>query len=497
VTRAAFCFLVLCLLVSPVLAADITITAAQKEYYFLTGQPVTIPLTTASSYPGTITGTLQLSIDEQLQKAGTVMVRTENRVSARDIPPGTSSLNNPIGTYGAPKGLRVHVTFDYRDPAMVHVVLPEIIIHVVAAPEQVRNAESPVKSTSGPGTGNVPTSSSVTIAEETVSVRQQMGSDTGGSPGQGGPGGLNATALQEQQREQDEFSDRLSHDPLFDLVNRSLALQGFTLRSMDARPSANDTGTFSAVYGKGTDGQVVIGGSMEAGIVSGVNGQSNTAINSTPALDANPTIASFDRELSAQGFRMTETLFDRTLPNTTLNISYTDLGGRKAFINATDSRGNVTRVSMEVEPPGSLPAIVIFVGTGLAAISGWLLYRRSVRRSLSKARVTVPVPEPDPTPVVIGHLSAAQEAYAEGRFPEAYGLAARALRSTILPRSGSGAGMTNTEFLAFLRDSSACDLQRIEAILSRCSEVEFAKGKPDAAEFTSFIETIRGMVSGR
>ncbi len=67
-TRTAFCLLILCLLVAPSLAADITITSAQKEYYFLTGQPVDIPLTATSSYPDTITGTLQFSIDEQAPK---------------------------------------------------------------------------------------------------------------------------------------------------------------------------------------------------------------------------------------------------------------------------------------------------------------------------------------------------------------------------------------------------------------------------------------------
>ncbi len=400
-----------------------------------------------------------------------------------------------MGTYSAARIFRVHVTFDYRNPAQVHVVLPEIIVHVVATPGQVINVESLVKSTSGPGTGPVPTSSSVNIAEQTVSVRDQMGSDTGGGQGQSGQGGLNLSALQEKQREENEFNDRLSRDPLFDPVNRSLIAQGFAIRSLDARPSANDTGTFSVVYGKGTDGQVVVGGSMENGIVPGLNGQSNTGINTTLALDANPAIASFDRELTSQGFRMTETHFDRTLPNTTLNLSYTNADGRKAFINATDILGNVTSVSLEMEPAGSAFPLVIILG-GALVVSGWVLYRRAIRRAVPEARVVKPeIPETDPAPLLIGLLNSAQEAYAEGRFPEAYGLAARALRSVLASRQGSRDELTNTEILSSLRDSSASDFQRIEAILSRCSDVEFARGEPDKEEFSSFVRTIRGMVS--
>jgi hypothetical protein len=191
---------------------------------------------------------------------------------------------------------------------------------------------------------------------------------------------------------------------------------------------------------------------------------------------------------------MIETHFDRTLPNTTLNVSYTNADGRKAFIYATDSFGYVTGVSMDMEPAGSAIPLVIILGAALV-VAGWVLYRRAVRRALPEAPVVgAEIRETDPTPVLIELLNSSQKAYAEGRFPEAYGLAARVLRSVISSRLGSGVEMTNFEILAFLRDSSASDFQQIEAILSRCSDVEFARGEPDDVEFSLFLIAIRRKV---
>lgn len=75
--------LLLCLVFPAVPAADITLAAGQQDYYFLTGQPVEIPLAVTSSYPDHMPATIRFSTDAQLQKTGVVMISTQNRASPR------------------------------------------------------------------------------------------------------------------------------------------------------------------------------------------------------------------------------------------------------------------------------------------------------------------------------------------------------------------------------------------------------------------------------
>ncbi|WML67615.1 MAG: hypothetical protein METHP_01156 [Methanoregula sp. SKADARSKE-2] len=396
----------------------------------------------------------------------------------------------------SPRSFRVHVAYDYRDTERIHISLPEIIVRIVPGPEQLRNTASPLASTSGPGTTDVPVTSSVSVREQAVSLRQHLAADTGSQTSLGGRGEMNASSLRDQQgRMQEEFTDRLNLDPLFSRVNESLVAQGFALRSLGARPATNTSGTFSAVYQMGTDRQVVLGGSMDAGIVPRMSGRSDAGINTTPALDSSSRLVAYQQELAATGYQLKETTFDATLSVTSVNMSFSNPKGGNAHLNGTDSLGNVT-VSMAMAgdtppiPTMAVAAVAWLISTCL--ILAWYSARRKsvVPAAPRGPATTYPVPSAD----ALRLLASAQEAYSRNRYPEAYGLAGRALRLFISARYGAGEEMTVTEVISLFREISPYDPGPVEEILARCMDVEFARGEPVEGEFPRFMDLIWGMI---
>ena len=149
-------FLLICLLVPSATAAGITLTAGQKDYYFLTGQSVQIPLAVTSSFPRGMPGTVRFSTDAELQKAGVMMISTENRVFAYTIPAGQSFLNLTMAQSPVSRDYKVHVSFYYADPSPVNASLPEFYIYIVADPGLMKNSPESLESTSLPESGEIP-----------------------------------------------------------------------------------------------------------------------------------------------------------------------------------------------------------------------------------------------------------------------------------------------------------------------------------------------------
>jgi len=511
-------FLILCLiavlaaLMLPAVVAGasgtITFTAGQKEYYFVVNTPAVIPLSATSSYPQEIPGTIQLSTDEQLQQPGIVMVSTRNRVIPYTIEPGDSYVNLSAGTSGQPTDYKVHLTFDYTDSSPKEVTLPEIIIHFVADPSQAQNSPSPVSSSTGAGTGNVPSSSSVHISQQTVSPQQQASND-----------GSTQSALQNNQMQQDanalknqmeqekakrdvlqsEFEKKLLGNPLVQDVNATLGADSYSRQALDTQPISNDTGTYSMTYRNDAGTQVTVSGSMVAGEVPSALEQSNTTFNTTPALETNATFRAFDQSLAGQGLVRTETRDNRTLTDAVINLTYTNPDGRKAFVNATVNGGVLTGLSLATEPETSPLPLILAVVVTIAVVAGigWLVYRRySRRKTRSEENPAESVAHRQP----FDHRQAAQQilalaetAFREQNYPAAYGYAGQALRLFLSYEHGARYEMTNGELLAYLRVQGK-EIDGIPERLARCSEVEFAKGGPDEAEFSAMIGKIRKII---
>lgn len=505
--QASGILLLLCLLIPSALAADITFTASQQDYYFLAGQPVEIPLAVTSTYPGDMPGTVRFSTDAQLQKTGVVMISTQNRVFTHTIPAGRTFLNLTMAPSQVSREYKVHVSFYYAAPPVVNASLPKFFIHIVTDPGLIKYPAVPQESTSRPESGKIPANSSVSIAEQTVSTRQQMGSDSAGKQAiasiQPQP---DTPAAREQkqrdkekrEREQVEFDERLETDPLFIAVNESLGAEGFTRQTLDTQPAGNDTGTFSMVYRKGAEDRVVVQGSMQGGAVPAVREASNAQITADPALVVNTTFQSFNRTLQEQGYWHAETLINRTLTGTVANITYATPEGKKEYVNATMESNRVVTVTLEQEtgPAGFVGVGIFFMATVILLVCGWFVYRRYGQR-----RLTVPKAQTAPRSPVFNHRGEAEQllntavlASDQHRYTAAYGQAGRALRVFLSYEYGNQGEVTTQEIVSMFRMSGR-DAGDIEALLRCCDDVVFARQQPVDTEFSAMIIRIREIIA--
>jgi hypothetical protein len=494
------------ILIPPVLAAGINLSVAQQEYFFTTGEPADIPVLADSTFPYGMNGTLQFSTDQQLQKAGTILISTRNRVSRITILPGRSFLNLSTGTASSPTDYRVHISFDYIDPAPVNVSLPEIIVHIGTSPSGTGTVQSPVISTSGPGSPDVPVTSSVHVVEKAVSVREQAGSDsTRQSSAAAGRPQLNQSEMLQQaadkarqEREASAFDAKLALDPLVLDVNRSLAAEGFVRQSLDEQPSDEENGTFQMVYRQGAGGKVVVQGSMMSGTVRSVREQAGTAINGSAILAANTSFQSFRAILAGEGYGHTETVVNRTLTDASLSALFTRTDGKNAFVNITAEGDHVTRVTLEKETGAMEPAAMIFPLIAAAVIAAciWFVYRKFCRKTGdNQAGIAGPVAELFDHRKEAGRLLAeARVAYDRRDRHDAYGIAGRALRLFLSYEYGDGTEASSGEVLALL-SIPAGDIPDFSSILAQCDEVMFAKGDPDAGRFAAVLDRIRQAIA--
>jgi hypothetical protein len=282
-------------------------------------------------------------------------------------------------------------------------------------------------------------------------------------------------------------------------VNESLYSQGFTRQSLDARAKGSNAGTFSILYRKGADGLAIITGSMEHGDVSSVLGQSNTALNTTQPLAENTTFQSYDLMAKEREFAMSETLFERSLTGSIVNMTYTDKDGKKAYLNSTTFLSNITCISFAYETgPVQSPRVLLILAIAAAMIgAGWVVYRRYFKGKMMKM-------QPDPTVEAPGMafdhrekarilLEKAETAYRNQDYPTAYGLAGQAIRLFLAYEYGARTEMTNSEILAFMSKKGG-ETGTVKKILGTCSDIGFARGIPSEGEFDLLVRQVREIV---
>jgi len=489
-------------LVLPAAAAEITFSADSSEYYFPLGATATVPVTVTSTFDHDIEGTIQFTTTEQLQNSGTVMYSTKNRVYSDTVSPGTTQIGLDAGTSTVEKSLKVQIVYDYTDTAPIQVTMPEIVIHFVSQVPQQSGQQNPVTSTSGSGTGNVPSGSSVQIVQQSVSVQQQAGRD--GTVQQA----ENTKALKEQlqreaqKAEQDKslFEEALGRDPLLASVNETLAADGFTRQSLSSNPTSGNSGSFTMEYRNAAGESVAIGGSMENGAVPSVKEQSKAPVNVTAPLASNVTYQAMVQQLQDKGYQRNSTALELSTSGAMINLTFQDPQGKQAFINATTSNGNVTQLSLEKEkeaPFDYLPILAGIVIGVVALVAAGVLYRKLRNRPLP---ARPPAASGDLYEEPFDHRKAAREllaqaesAYRKGHSADACGLAGQALRLCLSCENGVRRELTNAELLALLQ-SKGRDTRNIEDVLSQCADVEFARGLADEQEFSRIVAYVRDVI---
>jgi len=497
------------MVVLPVSAAEITFTAESSDYYIPLGQSADIPILVMSSYDHDIDGTLQFTTVEQLQNTGTVMTSTKNRVYTNTVSPGASQMTISGGTSSVEKIMQVQVVYDYTDTSPVQVTLPPITIHFGSQVPQASTTQTPVTSTSGAGSGSVPTSSSVQIVQQSVSVQQQAGRDgTLQQALSNSQQSQDAGALKEQlQREAEKaaldkaaFEEALSRDSLLGSVNESLAADGFARQSLSSNPASGTSGSFSMEYRNPAGESVTVSGSMEDGAIPSVTEQSAAPVNVTAPLASNTTFQSMAEQLKNQGYSRNSTAMNVSASGSTINLTYQDPQGKQAFINATTDGGNVTRISLAAEKEAPFDYLPLVAGIAIGAvvlIAAWVMYRKLRNRPVP-VRLT-PVSETlfeepfDHRKAARELLAQAESAYQKGQPADACGLAGQALRLFLSCENGVRRELTNTELVSLLVSRNQ-NTQKVREILEQCTDVEFAKGSPGEGDFPAMIAWIRGLI---
>ena len=508
------------LLLPSTLAASVTITANQTDYYFAVGQNATLSLPVSSTYSGEINATIRVTSVEQLQNAGNVLNITKNNVYPAMFPAGNSYLNFSAGTSTKPESVMIRVACQYTDGAPVLVTLPDISVHFVQNLSLYAGfSGSPVSSSSGAGLPGGLGNSSVNLSPQSVSPQNQSGRDVATSYSPSSPfssqngqifqdtSALKAQIMQaaaQQAQNQNRFNANLAADPLFQKVNATLAADGFFRQSATTDPTDSGNGTFAMTYQDAASRQVSLQGAMEAGVVPLITEQSPAAVNVTPALSANATYQAFSHELTDSGFERNQTLMNVTLDGEMVNVTYLSGQDPPVFVNAVvDPEGNVTQVSIDRATAGMTASSVGIIAAVLVVLLAgiWLAVRYCKRRHIPPvspaAGRSKPVEDaPGYRAESLGLIREAESAFARQEYKNAYSLAGRATRLFFSRMQGVPWEFTNAELEKVPAAAGpGTDSAGIMAVLDRCSDVAFARGTPDASEFAAMIEKIRGRVS--
>lgn len=527
--RKLFCILSLvfvCAAIFPeVSAASISFSTDQKDYYFLVNETATFPVTVTSTYPSEISGMLETATTELLSKPDMMMTRSISKGYLRNITPGTSTITVSAGTSAYAETISVDLNFDYVDRAPMQVKLPRVVVHFVTDMSQAGAPGSSVFASSSPGGTGVgsPTTSSITLIQQPIpQAVQQSSLDPGGSSassstgyqaGQVSQGNQNTSALQQQLQQasaspdenRTRFLAQLEEDPLVQAANESLTGVKFSRTNLDVNPVTGDAGTFSMTYTGPQGGVVQVTGEVKRGSVQMLTEKTNVVIPAPPSVEANVTFLSYTSQLGASGYGQVSTTILRVPGATSLSAAYADGGGKQAFVNATESGGAVTRVTLEQET-GQVPIRTILLAAGILTVLALLVYvvyrRFRVSREIVQspnAMIGKPASGTDlpSTRHYAGMnaedaLLAAERAFSDEQQREAYGLIGQALRTYISRIWGNGNELTDDEARTILHARNV-HLPWADEMLGKCSLIEFAKGSPDPAEFRKFAGTLRDL----
>ena len=507
------------LLLPAALAAGVTITANQTDYYFAVGQNAALSLPVTSTYSGAINGSVRVTTIGQLQNAGTVLAITKNSVYPITFPAGNTYLNVSAGTSAKTESVKVRIAYQYTNGAPILVTLPDLNVHFVQNLSLYAGLSgNPVASSSGAGLPGGLGNSSVQLSPQSVSPQNQSGRDVATSYSPSSPlltqdgqmfqdtSVLKAQIAQvaaQQVQTQDRFNANLAADPLFQKVNATLAADGFSREEATTNPTDSGNGTFDLTYQDVAGSHVFIQGAMVSGVVPLITEQSFFSINVTSALGANATYQSLSRDLTAGGFQRNQTLMNVTLTSENVNVTYLSGQDPPAFVKAVVDQGNITQVSLErpgtgltAGATGIIAAVLVVLLAGIYLAVRYCKKRNKPPVSLIPGRATPVQEAPDYRAEVMCLLSEAEAAFARQEYKTAYSLAGRAARLWFSRVKGERGELTNADLKKILSPKGpGTESAGIMALLDRCSDVAFARGQADAGEFFAMIKMIRSSVS--
>lgn len=509
--RKSIAIFSLFLLLAPVAYAEgnIIFSVPQKDYYFLVGEQANIPLNISNSYNNEINGILGYIVTQEIN-SGSVQFSSSNTKSTNlQVSKGTSTVNLGFESSDKPEILNVSLNFNYDDNGSKVVSLDGIAIHFVENESDKHNQANPMQSSSQ----KAPTTQQTTdpFAQQDQQMQQIMQQMTNQQPSAQNPQQTtqnnqmyqDTSALKEQmqkqvqqrQQMQQQFQQQIAANKDFQKANQDLLGLGYNLTSISANPSSNNTGTFTASYGKQNGDNASIQGEMNNGTMKGL--QTDTAEDRQKMRDLlsqNNDFQKYLKQLQDDGFKEVNSTFTRENNTTALQIQYENSKNETAQINARFVNGSVENVELVRNQERNLYPLYL-IGILIFVVLAYLLYKKYSGKKEQKALVgnnlmTLQEENFDFREEAGKLVERAISLYEEKQFKDAYGTAAQALRLYLSCKYGLKKEVTNSELINYLK-SKGIECGKFDSCLQLSSLVEFAKHMADDGEFEEMIKAIK------
>jgi hypothetical protein len=518
--RKSIAIFSLFLLLVPVAYAEgnITFSVPQKDYSFLVGEQAYIPLNITNSGNNDINGILGYTITQEINSGSVHFSSSNSKSTSLQVNKGNSTVNLGFGSSDKPETLNVSLNFNYNDNGSKVVNLGDIAIHFVESESDKQNQANPMQSSSQEASSTQQTTDPFAQQEQQMAqqeqqmqqmmqqmANQQSSAQTPQQAAQNNQPDQDTSALkdqmqkqvQQQQETQQQFQQKIATNQDFQKANRELSNLGYNLTSMNANPSSNNTGTFTASYEKQNGDKASIQGEMNNGTMKSL--QTDTAEDRQKIRDLlsqNKDFQKYLKQLQDDGFNEVDSTFSRENNTTALQIQYENSNNETAQINAGFVNGSVDNVELVREQERNLYPIYL-IGILILLALAYLVYNKysgkKEQKTLVEEKLQLQAENFDFREEAGKLVEKAISLYEDKQFKEAYGTAAQALRLYLSYKYGLKKEVTNSELINYLKNKGI-EYEKFDKCLQLSSLVEFAKHMPDDGEFEEMIEIIKSTI---
>jgi hypothetical protein len=516
------CLVLLVLLfagISSAAAAGITLTASQSDFSVLAGNEAVIPIVSENTYDHDVPGTLIVYTSTLPDPPGlSTLPVNDSRTKTYTVFQGISHIFLPSGVSDVNATRVIRVVFSNDETGAGTVTLGPIIVHYLSGPSPVQaggpslqstSEQKPVSAQPGGSSGNGPGNGASGQPSSGAGGSNAGGSSTSG-PGSSAAapaayqapaesGVLKSLVTQENEkaaRIENNLTGKIAADHDVKSIDANLSSLGFTNTNKTFtqinQSSGHATWSYQAAGGRSA--------TLSAGI-------SDDEVREVAVSSDDPSIvpkniaedAAFRQSMSAleeKGYTPEKYTVSLGPDGQNVEVLYRNNQGRTARLAASLVNGTVVNTtSGEDFNPGSLffPFLLALLPAGIALTHYY--YQKK------KKNVTVVPQAETATPGVPGYyatannlLDSAESAYNEGRYPDACGQAARALRIFISGQYAGGIELTDEDIMLVVSGQSPDTISPEKDILALCSLVRFGKGTPSGDEFYSVIRRIRNLL---
>jgi len=304
------------LIISPVLASDVTLKSSQSEYTFPAGEEARVPFVVESSFPKTNVGTLEYTLTRKQSQGGVSFSQSSSHTQSFPISPG-SSQNAITLSSDDPAVFEVSLAMHYRDSGKDYIsTLPPFNVQFVPNQSPQQGTQGSSQTSQSAGNSGSPLTSSTSeekpaaqsqssdpfdemdrqmnaMQQQNQQLMQQMLSSQGVSSGAGSRSqpqtaqqalqnnqmNTESSALQKQlaqetaqsKKDQQNLQDNLENDPLISKMKQILEQSGYQKKNYQVRPDEKQNGTLISSY-ENKSGQIVdIKGNIQNGSVTEVD----------------------------------------------------------------------------------------------------------------------------------------------------------------------------------------------------------------------------------